>query len=76
MAATSMDAPKPLSAAEITAHPAFQTNEWSLPPTQSGNILVANNRSGGPFNLWYEVHGTGPKKLIVSVISPFPDISM
>ncbi|GIC90148.1 uncharacterized protein Aud_006580 [Aspergillus udagawae] len=48
----------------IIAHPAYETVDWKLPPTTSGRALVAQNRRGGPFNLNYEIHGTGPVKLV------------
>ncbi|KAF7126187.1 hypothetical protein CNMCM5793_002609 [Aspergillus hiratsukae] len=54
----------PLTAQEILAHPAYETVEWKLPPTTSGRALVAQNRRGGPINLNYEIHGTGPVKLV------------
>ncbi|KAK4949930.1 hypothetical protein LTR10_011772 [Elasticomyces elasticus] len=53
-----------LTAAEIMAHPAYNTVEWDLPPTKKGTAQVANGRPGGPFNLYWEVHGTGPTKLV------------
>ncbi|KAL2430373.1 hypothetical protein ABEF95_005904 [Exophiala dermatitidis] len=54
----------PLTAKEIIAHPGFKTVEWDLPPTKQGKCEVAKGRSGGPFKLYYEVHGTGPVKLV------------
>ena len=60
--------PSPLlSAAELKAHPGYQNLEWDLPPTKKGMCSVAKGR-GGPFNLWYEVHGAaeGGIKLVVS----------
>lgn len=53
-----------LTAAELKAHPQFHKLEWNLPPTKEGKCPVAQDR-GGPFNLWYEVHGTGEIKLVV-----------
>jgi pimeloyl-ACP methyl ester carboxylesterase len=53
-----------LKAAEILAHPAFQHMDWDLPPTTSGKALVAKGRSGGPFNLYYEIHGTGSRRIV------------
>jgi len=57
-----------LSAAELKAHPEFQNLEWKLPPTKEGKCAVAGGR-GGPFDLWYEVHGVaeGGIKLVVSL---------
>ncbi|KAA8642921.1 hypothetical protein EYZ11_009659 [Aspergillus tanneri] len=54
----------PLTAAEILAHPAYQAVGYNLSSTSSGTCLVARNRRGGPFNLYYEIHGTGPVKLV------------
>ena len=54
----------PLTAAEVISHPAFQHVIWDLPPTISGKASVAKTR-GGPFNIAYEVHGSGPIHLVV-----------
>ncbi|KAF9870672.1 hypothetical protein CkaCkLH20_11774 [Colletotrichum karsti] len=53
-----------LTAAEILKHPAYKTTQWNLKPTESGFVEVAENRPGGPFSLWYEVHGNGPLKIV------------
>ncbi|TIC94317.1 putative aminoacrylate hydrolase RutD [Colletotrichum higginsianum] len=53
-----------LSAEEVQRHPAFSTAQWDLKPTTSGHVNVAESRPGGPFPMWYEVHGTGPKKVV------------
>ncbi|OCT52234.1 hypothetical protein CLCR_09246 [Cladophialophora carrionii] len=55
----------PLKAAEIISHPAFDTVEWELPPTKKGHAEVAKGRAGGPFKLYYEIHGQGHVKLVV-----------
>jgi len=54
----------PLTAAEILAHPAYNTVNWDLPPTKKGRCEVAKGRSGGPFKIHYEIHGTGDVKLV------------
>ncbi|KAK1145086.1 hypothetical protein N8T08_004517 [Aspergillus melleus] len=54
----------PLTAAEILRHPAYKAVGYNLTPTSSGTRTVAQNRRGGPFNLYYEIHGTGPTKLV------------
>lgn len=59
----------PLTAAEILAHPAYNTVNWDLPPTKKGRCEVAHGRSGGPFKIHYEIHGTGDVKLVVSTCS-------
>lgn len=57
----------PLTAEELVKHPAYPTVEWELTPTTSGKQAVAQTRRGGPINLHYELHGTGPVKLVVSL---------
>lgn len=58
----------PLSATQLTSHPAFATNDWSsrIPPTSSGYAPInsKSSRPGGPFKLHYEIHGTGPIKTV------------
>ncbi|KAL4805067.1 Alpha/Beta hydrolase protein [Aspergillus unguis] len=53
-----------LTAAEVVAHPAYKHLDWNLPPTTSGTTPVAVNRRGGPINLYYQIHGNGPTKLV------------
>ncbi|KAK2008212.1 glycylpeptide N-tetradecanoyltransferase [Colletotrichum eremochloae] len=53
-----------LSIEELQKHPAFSTTQWNLKPTSSGYINVAQSRPGGPFPMWYEIHGNGPKKIV------------
>ena len=55
----------PLTAAEIIAHPAFPQVIWKLEPAKKGKCPVASGR-GGPIKLAYEIHGTGPRKIVVS----------
>lgn len=54
----------PLSAAELVAHSGYKSVVWDLKPTSSGKCSVGAGR-GGPFDLAYEIHGTGPNHLIV-----------
>lgn len=56
--------PTPLTAAEIQAHPEYPHVHWDLKPDKQEKIDVAKGR-GGPFKLYYEIHGHGPKKIIV-----------
>jgi hypothetical protein len=49
---------------EVLSHPAYPTAVWKLKPTQSGMLPVASGR-GGPFNICWEVHGSGDIKLVV-----------
>lgn len=62
----------PLKAAEIVAHPAFKHVEWKLPATTSGKVDVAKGRSGGPIGLYYEIHGNGDRRVVVSVCFSLP----
>ena len=56
----------PLLAEEVIKHSAYNTINYDLPATTSGSCTVAQNRRGGPLNINYEIHGTGPVKLVVS----------
>ena len=42
---------------------------WPLKPAEKGKIAVAEGR-GGPIQISYEIHGTGPMKLVVSLQIP------
>lgn len=53
----------PLTAAEVIEHPAFNTVIWDLKPTKKGKCPVAQSR-GGPIDIAYEIHGTGPRHLV------------
>lgn len=57
----------PLLAADLLAHPAFPTNHWPLLATHTGHAPInsSSDRPGGPFSLYYELHGTGPRKLLL-----------
>lgn len=57
---------KGLKAAELTAHPAFKHLKWNLPREKEDYAEVAKGRKGGPFKLWYEIHGKGSTKIVVS----------
>lgn len=57
---------RPLTAAEIAAHSEYPHVYWDLKPTKKDSIDVAKGR-GGPFKLAYEVHGHGPRKIVVCV---------
>ena len=54
----------PLSAVELVKHPEFEHVTWPLKPAEKGKVAVAKGR-GGPIQISYEVHGTGPMKLVV-----------
>lgn len=49
--------------AKIVAHPTYPDTIFQLTPTKSGKLAVAAKR-GGPFNIDWEVHGTGDIKVI------------
>ncbi|EME89689.1 uncharacterized protein MYCFIDRAFT_56993 [Pseudocercospora fijiensis CIRAD86] len=55
--------PKPLTAAEVLAHPEYPYAHWDLKPDEKGKVDVAKGR-GGPFKIAYEIHGRGPSKII------------
>ncbi|EFY85170.1 glycylpeptide N-tetradecanoyltransferase [Metarhizium acridum CQMa 102] len=57
------------SVEETTNHPAYKGTVWKLEPHSSGHLPVGEGR-GGPFNLYWEVHGNGPTKLIVRLLGP------
>lgn len=50
--------------AETLRHPAFPTAIWQLEPDRKGLAPVAEGR-GGPFNISWEIHGSGPVKLVL-----------
>ncbi|KAK2600033.1 hypothetical protein QQS21_005197 [Conoideocrella luteorostrata] len=52
------------SAEETMRHPAFKSTVWALEPNTYGKLPVAKGR-GGPYNIYWEVHGTGPTKLVL-----------
>ncbi|KAJ9660464.1 hypothetical protein H2198_002582 [Neophaeococcomyces mojaviensis] len=58
---------KHLKAKQLLSHPAFGSNEWHLPPTKSGHASIngTSQRPGGPFKIFYEIHGTGPIRLLL-----------
>ncbi|KAF1816581.1 alpha/beta-hydrolase [Eremomyces bilateralis CBS 781.70] len=56
--------PQPMKVVDIRKHPEYSHVLWPLKPSQEGKIAVAKGR-GGPFNIAYEVHGNGSKRLVV-----------
>jgi hypothetical protein len=54
----------PLTAAEIIAHPEFSKVTWDLKSTKQGIAEVGEGR-GGPYDISYEIHGTGEICLVV-----------
>ena len=59
-----VEGPQPLTAAEVQAHPEYPHAYWDLKPDQEGRIDVGAGR-GGPFKIAYQIHGHGPKKIVV-----------
>ncbi|KAG5926215.1 hypothetical protein E4U53_003117 [Claviceps sorghi] len=52
------------SCEETRQHPAYRTAVWGLEPHSCGKAAVAEGR-GGPLNLYWEVHGEGPTKILL-----------
>lgn len=55
---------KQLTAEEVLQHPEYPHVNWDLKPDKAERIDVAAGR-GGPFKISYQLHGHGPKKIIV-----------
>ncbi|KAK0391610.1 hypothetical protein NLU13_1110 [Sarocladium strictum] len=51
------------SVEETLSHPAYPTTVWNLEPDRKGVASVAETR-GGPFRVTWEIHGTGPSKIL------------
>ncbi|KFH44837.1 putative aminoacrylate hydrolase-like protein [Hapsidospora chrysogenum ATCC 11550] len=49
---------------ETTNHPAYPSAVWNLKPDRNGLFPAAKDR-GGPVNIAWEIHGTGPTKLLL-----------
>lgn len=49
---------------EVAKTDAFPTAIWQLDPHSEGMLSVAAGR-GGPFDVHWEIHGTGPVKLVL-----------
>jgi len=54
------------SSEEIVDHPAFPTAIWHLVPDKKGFATVAQGRRCGPLEIYYQIHGHGPIKVLVS----------
>ncbi|KAG6189600.1 hypothetical protein E4U47_003293 [Claviceps purpurea] len=52
------------SCEETMQHPAYNSAAWGLEPHSSGKFAVAKGR-GGPLNLYWEIHGQGPTKIVL-----------
>ncbi|MCJ1435578.1 hypothetical protein MMC27_004952 [Xylographa pallens] len=53
----------PLTVAEVLEHPAYPHVIRRLQPTKKGKVAIASRR-GGPFDIAFEVHGSGPNHLV------------
>jgi hypothetical protein len=53
-----------MTAAELESYPEYPYVTWDLKPASKGKVTVAVGR-GGPFEISYEIHGTGPTHLVV-----------
>lgn len=53
-----------LTAEEVQKHPEFPHVVWDLKADQKDKVEVAKGR-GGPLKIAYELHGRGPKKIVV-----------
>lgn len=62
------------SAEETINHPAYPGAVWNLEPHKKGLLPCAKDR-GGPVNISWEVHGDGPRKIIVRRPSPYHLVS-
>jgi hypothetical protein len=54
----------PLTAQELQKHPEYDHTIWKLDPDHHGTAPVAKDR-GGPIDIAYEVHGHGPRRIVV-----------
>jgi hypothetical protein len=66
----------PLTAQELQKHPEYDHTIWKLNPDYQGTASVAKDR-GGPIDIAYEIHGHGPRRIVVSAtisytLSPYP----
>lgn len=53
------------SGEETRKHHAYPATIWALEPDRKGKAAVAEGR-GGPINIAWEIHGSGPMKIVVS----------
>jgi hypothetical protein len=57
----------PMTAEQLQQHPEYNHTIWDLKPEKKGKVTVANGR-GGPIDIAYEVHGSGDRHLVVSLL--------
>lgn len=53
-----------LTASEVVNHPAYPYIIRTFPPTSKGTVQVPGGW-GANCEIVYEIHGTGPKKIVV-----------
>jgi len=63
-----------MSVEEILKHPEFDHVNWDLKPEKREKVEVAKGR-GGPFHLAYELHGHGPRKIVVCPVRMTSNLS-
>jgi len=56
--------PHYMTAAELQHYAEYPYITWDLKPASKEKVAVAVGR-GGPFEICYEIHGTGPTRLVV-----------
>ncbi|KAH8899983.1 alpha/beta-hydrolase [Thozetella sp. PMI_491] len=52
-------------AEDVINHPAFATAVWDLEPAREGKAVVARGRQGGPLNIYWQIHGGGPIRILL-----------
>lgn len=63
-----MGAPRPMTVDELLKHPEYNHTIWDLKPERKEKFAVAKDR-GGPIDVAYEVHGHGPRHMVVGLVS-------
>ena len=58
---------------ELLKHPEYHHTIWDLKPDAKGKVSVARTR-GGPISIAYEIHGHGPRHMVVSAHTPFSSV--
>jgi hypothetical protein len=71
-----MGAPRPMTVDELLKHPEYDHTIWDLKPERKEKLAVAKDR-GGPIDIAYEVHGHGPRHMVVgfSRFSSLPELA-
>jgi hypothetical protein len=61
----------PMTAEQLQQHPEYSHTIWDLKPEKKGKVAVAQDR-GGPIDIAYEVHGSGDRHMVVSLLYIWP----